>query len=67
MQKHNETVQELCTVTRSVDGKKVAPHVSKGTLEAPQLANFDQTITLKAELICTTHQLEESHKLRFVI
>jgi hypothetical protein len=67
MQKLNDTVKELCTVTRSVDGKMVAPHVSKGTIEAPELANFVQSVTLKAELICTTHQLEESHKLRFVI
>jgi hypothetical protein len=67
MQRLNDTVQELCTVTKTVDGKHAAPHVSKGTLEAPQLATFVETVTLRAELICTNHQLEETHKLRFII
>jgi hypothetical protein len=67
MQKLNETVQELCTVTKSVDGRTAEPHVSRGTLNATQLAAFVEGVTTTAELICTTHQLDAAYKLRFVL
>jgi hypothetical protein len=61
------TVQTLCTVTKSVDGKAAEAHVCRGTLDAQMLASFVDQVSTEAELICTANQLPEAHKLRFVL
>jgi hypothetical protein len=61
------TVHTLCTVTKSVDGRAAEAHVCRGTLDAQQPTNFVDQVSTEAKLVCTSHQLSEAHKLRFVL
>ena len=64
--KLSDLVGTLCTVNKSAEGRDITPHICSGTMEATQLATFVQKVNEEAALICTKHQLEEAHQLRFV-